>query len=144
MKIVLDTDVILDLLMERQPFVEDAERIFAAVETGKVMGYLCGTTLTTIHYLIAKACGRERARQELGKILSLFEIAPVTRVVLEEALSAEFNDFEDAVLYRSGCHVGAQALITRNRKDFLKSSLPVYLPNEISGILATLPQALPN
>lgn len=137
MKILLDTNIVLDVLMDRMPFADTATDLFSKVEDGTIIGYLCGTTITTIFYLAAKAVGAPRAREEIKKLLSLFEVAPVNRPVLESALGADFSDFEDAVIHEAACHVGADAIVTRNQKDFRKSGISVYSPEELVKILAS-------
>lgn len=62
-------------------------------------------------------------------------MAPVNRLVLEAALAGDFNDFEDAVIHEAACHVGADAIVTRNRKDFRKARIMVCTPEEIAKIL---------
>ena len=136
MKILLDTNIVLDLLMDRMPFAEAAVELFSRVEDGATIGYLCGTTITTVYYLAARTVGARRAHEEIKKLLSLFEVAPVNRPVLEAALGANFNDFEDAVIHEAACHVGAEAIVTRNQKDFKKSRLAVYSSEEMAKILA--------
>jgi len=135
LKILLDTNVVLDVLMDRMPFADAATELFSKVEDGTIIGYLCGTTITTVHYLAAKAVGAPRAQEEIRKLLSLFEVAPVNRHVLESALVAGFGDFEDAVIHEAACHVGADAIVSRNRKDFRKSRIPIYSSEEITKIL---------
>lgn len=137
MKILLDTNIVLDVLMDRMPFADAATELFSKVENGTIIGYLCGTTITTVFYLTAKAVGAPRAQQEIKKLLSLFEVAPVNRPVLESALVADFSDFEDAVIHEAACHVGAEAIVTRNQKDFKKSRISVYSSEEITKILAS-------
>lgn len=137
MKILLDTNIVLDLLMDRMPFADAAAELFSKVEDGTVIGYLCGTTITTVYYLAAKAVGAPRAQEEIKKLLTLFEVAPVNRHVLESALIADFSDFEDAVIHEAACHVGAEAIVTRNQKDFKKSGLPVYSSEEMAKILVS-------
>ena len=136
MKILLDTNIVLDVLMDRAPFTDSAVELFSKVEDGTVIGYLCGTTITTVYYLTAKAVGAARARKELGKLLTIFEIAPVNRHVLESALAAGFADFEDAVIHEAARHAGADAIVTRDRKDYKKSRLAVYTSEEMAKILA--------
>lgn len=136
MKVLLDTNIVLDLLMDRPPFADAAAEIFAKVEEGNLTGYLCGTTVTTIHYLAAKVIGTKQAGKEVEKLLMLFEVAPVNRAVLESALKAGFSDFEDAVLHEAARHAGAEAIVTRNKKDFRKAKLPVYSAEELAAILS--------
>lgn len=71
-------------------------------------------------------------------LLSLFEIAPVNRVVIEQALELKFSDFEDAVLHEAARHAGATYIITKNNSDFKKSTLPVYSPNEFINMISSL------
>jgi predicted nucleic acid-binding protein len=137
LKILLDTNIVLDLLMDRMPFSDAAAELFSKVEDGTIIGYLCGTTITTVYYLATKTVGAARAQEEIYKLLTLFEVAPVNRHVLESALSAGFDDFEDAVIHEAACHVGAEAIVTRNQKDFKKSRISVYSSEEMSKILAS-------
>ena len=138
MKILLDTNIVIDLLMDRTPFSEYAAEIFSMVEDGGAIGYLCTTTVTTIYYLAAKSVGTDKADKEIGKLLQLFEVAPVNRHVLETALTAGFTDFEDAVIHEAACHVGADALVTRDKKVFEKSRIPVYNAEEMVKILGSI------
>lgn len=137
MKILLDTNIVLDVLMDRMPFADAATELFSKVEDGTIIGYLCGTTITTVYYLAAKSVGAPRAQVEIKKMLGLFEVAPVNRVVLESALVADFSDFEDAVIHEAACLVGAEAIVTRNQKDFKKSRIPVYSAEELAKILTS-------
>jgi hypothetical protein len=91
--------------------------------------------VTTIHYLAAKVVGARRARAEVARLLSLFEIAPVNRGVLEGALQAGFSDFEDAVTHEAARQVDAQAIVTRNLRDFKRSAIPVYSPGDMLAVL---------
>lgn len=136
MKVLFDTNVVLDVLMDRQPFADVAAGLFVNVEQGDIAGYLCSTTITTVYYLAAKALGAAQAQEEIRKLLTLFEVAPVTRPVLESALNARFADFEDAVVHEAAAHIGADAIVTRNQKDFAGAGVSVYTPSELAGIVA--------
>lgn len=135
MKILIDTNVVLDVLFDRKPHSTSSSKVLAHIETGKVVGILCATTITTIHYLSMKTVGRESTLENIENILSLFEIAPVNRKVLKSALHSNFTDFEDAVLHESGKISGVHGIVTRDPKGFRKSDLPVYSPDEfLEGI----------
>lgn len=135
MKVLFDTNIVLDVLMDRLPYSDSAAELFSKVEEGTIIGYLCGTTVTTVFYLAAKTVGTARAQEEIKKLLSLFDVAPVNRHVLESAIELDFNDFEDAVIHAAACHMGADAIVTRNQKDFKKSTIPVYSSEEMAKIL---------
>jgi predicted nucleic acid-binding protein len=139
LRVLVDTNVVLDVLLDREPFVEDSADILARVETGEVSGWLCATTVTTLFYLIAKAANVATARAEVQNLLSLFEIAPVNRPILDGAIALEFSDFEAAVLHEAARQVEAQAIVTRNVQDFDPSEIPVYTPEELKAILDLRP-----
>ena len=130
MRILVDTNVVLDVLLARQPFVNAASELFGLVEQAQFPGLLCATTITTVDYLLMQAMPRPNAHQALRKLLELFEIAPVNRAVLEEALKSKITDFEDAVLDQAGRLAGAEVIVTRNQKDFRHSSLRILGPDE--------------
>lgn len=135
MRVLFDTNVVLDLLLDREPHAEAAADLFARVESGGISGYIGATTVTTIHYLASKAVGTRRARTLIDRLLNLVEVAPVSRAVLESALESRISDFEDAVLSEAARQVDAHAIVTRNRRDFRKSPLPVYTPVEMLKLL---------
>lgn len=130
MKLVIDTNVVLDLLLNRAPFADAAAAVFTQIESGAATACVCATTITTLHYLAEKAVGDTLARQHIRQLLTLLEVAPVTRSVIDLALNSPLKDFEDAVLAESAHSVGAQAIITRNGRDFQGGPLRVYSPLE--------------
>jgi predicted nucleic acid-binding protein len=136
MNVLFDTNVALDVLMNRAPHAEAAAELWSLVERKELGGLLGATTMTTLHYLATKAAGREAARSRVRKLLSLFEVAPVTWDILSDALNAGFPDFEDAVLYEAGRHARADAIVTRDPKGFSKSKIRVYSPRELLKALS--------
>lgn len=130
MKILVDTNVILDVLFKREPFVDYSSLIMGRVERRKLDGILYATTLTTIHYLTCKTIGKSKGSAAIKKLLQIYQIAPVDHQILMCALASGFSDFEDAVLDAAAIQVGAEAIITRNTKDFRLSEIPVFTPEE--------------
>ncbi len=128
MRVVFDTNVVLDLLLDRRPFSLDAARCFSKTEAGLIEGWLCATTVTTIHYLLNKYPGRSEAQEAVSHLLSLFRIAPANKWTLDRALNLQFKDSEDAVLHESARFVNADLIVTRNTSDFKNAKLPVRLP----------------
>lgn len=130
MKILIDTNIVLDHLLDRKPFNRAASWIFSETEHGHLTTLIGATTVTTIYYLVSKAIGKKASRLAVEKILRLFDVAPITRTVLASALLLKFQDFEDAVLHEAAIHIGAEAIITRDVNDFQCSNLPVYSSDE--------------
>jgi predicted nucleic acid-binding protein len=129
-KVLCDINVILDILLSREPFHRPAGVIFGAIERGVVRGYLCAVGFPTLHYLLAKHIGTTAAVQSLNKIRTVFRVAPVDEKVVDLALASSIRDFEDAVQYYSATSVGADILITRNKKDYPARGIPVVTPEE--------------
>ena len=125
---MLDTNVVLDVLLDRDAFVNDSAAILDLVEHGVITGLLSATTITTLAYLAGRTVGKPQATMHIRRLLSMFEVAPVTRAVLDGALKSQASDFEDAVLAEAALQAGAQAIITRNLRDFKHSPVRAYTP----------------
>lgn len=133
---LFDTNVVLDVLLEREPHVDAASKLFALVDNGRIKGWICATTATTIYYIAAKSFGSRRARDQVHALLGLFEVAPVGRDVLDGALDIDFPDYEDAVLHEAARAVGATVIVTRDRSDFVNSAVPTLDPIELLAVVA--------
>lgn len=138
MKVLIDTNVILDVLLERKPFFEFSSQILALTERDKIEGWVCATTVTTIHYLLTKTFTQEQAKEQVKTLLVLFKVARVNSTVLNDALEGKLTDFKDSVLYHSAKHENLDSIITRNEKDFIGCRLPVYNPTEFIKAIDTL------
>lgn len=138
MKILFDTNIILDVMLDRNPFSEPACQLLSIVERGDISGIICATTVTTIHYLSTKILGNKESQNKIKDLITLFEIASVNRTVIENALKSTFSDFEDSVIYQAANHAGAEAIVTRDPKGFKQSKLPIYSPLELLKILQSL------
>jgi predicted nucleic acid-binding protein len=135
--ILIDTNVILDLLLERPEHIAAARQLSERVESGELRALLCATTVTTIDYLARKQLGRDGAKRALQALLGLYDIAAVTRTTLQMALEADMPDFEDAVLAHAAHQAGAHAIITRNLRDFAGSPVRAYTPLEYLSLLSS-------
>lgn len=138
MKILFDTNIILDVLLDREPFADIATKLISMVEKGEITGFLGATTITTIFYLASKVSGKKKAKSEVNKLLSLFKIAPINQTVLKEAVTLSFTDFEDAVLHEAAKQISLQGIVTRNTKDFKKASISIYTPDELHKMIKSI------
>ena len=135
MKILFDTNVILDVLLLRKPYHYAATFLIAEVENCKIEGYLCPTTITTISYLVSRVKGANEAKRIIKNLLNIFELTQVNKSSLESALNHKISDYEDAVLHESASQIDLDGIVTRNIKDFKYASLKVYDPEELTGII---------
>ena len=130
MRVLFDTNVLMDVLLRREPFAEESAQVLEQVVNGAVTGLICASTVTTVFYLSSKEAGKKEAMQQVRSLLGLYEVAAVTRSVLDASLTSKSPDFEDAVLAEAAHQAGAQAIITRNLKDFAHSPVRAYTPRQ--------------
>lgn len=121
MRVLVDVNLCIDVLLDRAPFAEPAAGLWEAVERGEIEGLLPAHGVTTIHYLVAQAEGRPTAGRLVSDLLRVFGIAPVDKPVLERALAGGWKDFEDAVCAAAAEAAGCDFVVTRNVKDFKAS-----------------------
>ena len=133
--ILIDLNILLDVLQKREPFYTASASLLAAVEAGKVQGFVAAHSITTLFYLIQKGESSAGARATITNLLQFLKVAPVDQSTLEQALNLDFRDFEDAVQMISALQCKADRLITRNVKDYRYAPLPVMQPVDF---LATL------
>jgi predicted nucleic acid-binding protein len=134
--ILIDLNVILDVLQKREPFFEISARLLAAVETGRVEGFIAAHSITTLFYLIQKGKSSADAKAMITNLLQFMNIIPVEQSTIEQALNLDYRDFEDAVQMIAAVQNKMDYLITRNTKDFQPALLPVMQPVDF---LTTIP-----
>lgn len=136
MRVLFDTNVLLDVLLKREPHAMDAARLLSMADTGVIDGVLCADALTTVDYVAAKVLGPSECRRLLHELLRIFAIVPVDRAVLESALRLDLPDFEDAVVHEAARASGAAGIVTRDAAGFTRGTVPVIDPLELLSTLA--------
>ncbi len=131
MKLFLDTNVLLDVLAQREPWVQDSATLLALVDSGKIRGFVATHTITTVHYMLSKHLSRERATAALVELIGLISIATVDALVIQKGLSLGWHDFEDAVQAVCALEIEADYFVTRNPQDFSALSIPVVTPSDV-------------
>jgi predicted nucleic acid-binding protein len=127
-RILIDTNVVLDLALDRSPYAADAQALFEALDQPGLSGLITATTVTDLYYVLRKAKGRETTVALLKDLLQVIDIAGVDRGMVVKALHANWKDFEDAIQAFAAEHQQADYLITRNTKDFQAASVPALSP----------------
>ncbi len=134
-RVLVDTNVVLDVLLDRHPHVAGSAAVWAAVETGRAKGFLSAHAVTTIHYLVQKDLGRARAARMIGSILRVFDVATVDRFVLDYALQRSLPDFEDAVTAAAAEAAGCEVIVTRDPKGFRGSTVRPLTPEALLPLI---------
>lgn len=129
MKVLIDTDVCLDLLTLREPHGRPAQQLFAAVERRRARGFVTATSFIHIHYFLRKFAGAA-VGAALADFRALVDVLPVTERAVDLALEARWPDFEDAMQEQAARLGGMDAIVTRNGRDYRRSRVRVLAPAE--------------
>jgi len=130
-RVLIDTNIILDFLLQREPFFQNADLLFQEIDSGRVVGYVTATTLTDIFYVARRQTGSiEQARQAILETLTAMVICPVNRAILESAFASNLTDFEDAVQIACAVAQGLDAVTTRDT-DFSSTLISVLTVEEV-------------
>jgi predicted nucleic acid-binding protein len=128
--IFLDTDVILDFLLDRDSFSEASVHLLTLGDMGRISLYSSGLVFSNCYYVLRKISSHGKAIDALQSLGSFIEFTTLDHQVVLDALHSSFKDFEDALQNASATASGLKVLITRNGKDYKKSNLSVMTPEE--------------
>ena len=134
MTVFVDTNILIDLLCERESFVQSARMLFAYGYSGRLTLVLSSLSLVNAVY-IARKYGYVDVRERLDDITEFVEVVDLRKEVAKRALTCEWKDYEDAVQYMSAIKENADCIVTRNKKDFGKSVIPVYTIEELMSLM---------
>ena len=136
MKVLVDTNVVIDVLLIQQPFYKDSSIIYKLSESKHINGILASVSITNAFYILRKrGKSQEEAYQELDKLTVLFKIAQTTETTITDAMALRWKDFEDAVQFITAKENEVEYIITRNKADFKTSSIPCMTPTEFIALL---------
>jgi predicted nucleic acid-binding protein len=134
-KLLLDINVLLDVLLDREPWSDAAAALLSAIESRTAEGFVAAHTLPTVYYLVAQTRDRKLAAAAVADFLRILEVAPVTKEDFQKALTLSIPDFEDAVQAAAALQIGADYLVTRNEKDFRDAPIPIADPATVVALL---------
>lgn len=135
-KLFLDTNVIIDLLGERENFYESAAKIASLADLGVVKILVSSLSYSTTFYILSKFEASEIVKDKLRKFKILAKTVDLTDKIIDKSLISDFKDFEDALHYFCAVEAKCDYIITRNKKDFKNSEIKVYEPDEFLSYLA--------
>jgi predicted nucleic acid-binding protein len=130
-RVLVDTDVILDLLLARQPFYPSASRLFVAFQKGRLEGHVSSLAFSNLFYLLRKGeGGGPEAIAILRKLRLITRVLTVNEKIIDLALASTFTDFEDAIQYFAAAEWELDAIVTRNRRDYKASQIAIVNAEE--------------
>ncbi len=131
MKVLIDTNIILDVLCKRQEFYEDSAKVFKLCEVKKISGVISALSIPNLVYIMRKELDKERIGEILKNLSLIFLITDLKVDDLKKAADMDFKDYEDAVQIACATRIKANYIITRNIKDFTKSKVTAIKPAEL-------------
>ena len=135
MRVLFDTDVLLDVFLQREPHFESSAWLYDQVGREALVGLVSPMTIATVFYIGESQRSAKAATRLIRRVLSSFEVAPAGRAVVAGALELGFDDYEDAMQHEAARRAGADALVTRNVRDYEHARLSVYHPTELIPLL---------
>lgn len=130
MKVLIDTNIILDVFCKRPEFYEDSAKIFKLCEVNKISGVISALTVPNIIYILRKELDAEKTKEILDNLFLIFSVADLQADDLRKAADMKFKDYEDAVQSACAARVKADFIVTRNIRDFTESRVAVIRPEE--------------
>ncbi len=131
MKILIDTNIILDVLCNRKDLAEDSLRVFKYCETNQITGYISALSIPNIVYIMRKELDSEKIKEILTVLTSIFTVVDLRGTDLIKAADLDFSDYEDALQSVCASRTKVNYIVTRNIKDFKSSSVPAIKPSEL-------------
>jgi predicted nucleic acid-binding protein len=132
-KIFVDTNILVDLIADRRPFIKFAIQLFSKAEERKVTLYTSSHSIATTHYLLKKYIDEKELREVLYQILEYVQVVAIDHDVVKKGLKSKHKDFEDAIQIISAYSVEKlDCIVTRNIKDFKGAEIPVLSPDELA------------
>jgi len=133
-ELFIDTNILIDLGTEREPFYTYARELFLIAEKKSIVLNICALSYYTVHYNVRKHYGLERAKMAIDLMWNFTNCLSVSHKVIQQAMKSQFRDFEDAIQYFCALQIlKCEAIITRNAKDFKLSAIPIMSPYSFLG-----------
>jgi len=129
-KILIDTNVIIDIALDREPFVNHAKEIIKLIDKQKIKAYISATTVTDIYYITKRKTSHEQVIIFLENLFVFISVLSVNEGIVKKAIKSEKKDFEDAIQIETSKENDISVIITRNKKDFENSGLKIMNPDE--------------
>ena len=131
MKVLIDTNIILDVLCKRLAFYEDSAKIFKLCEVKKISGVISALSIPNIMYILRKELDADKTREILDSLMLIFSVADLKADDLKKAADMRFKDYEDAIQSACATRIKANYIVTRNIKDFSESKVTAIKPAEL-------------
>lgn len=131
MRIVIDTDVLLDVALNRSPHVFASSAVMTALQQGRHDGLVAWHTISNLSYMLSVSAGRERALEFIRDLSRIVDVAPADSDTLDIALSLRMRDFEDAMQVASALSAAAEVIVTRNVRDFRNAPIRAVSPADL-------------
>lgn len=130
MRILFDTNIILDIALNRNPYFIESSQAFRSIDRKNVQGYSSANTITDIYYIAKRQVGHDTAISFIIELISIVDIVGIDKAIIIDAVNLDFKDFEDAIQAASAEFAGIDYILTRNLSDFTLSQVPAISPSE--------------
>ena len=133
---LIDTNFLLDVIQERQPFEPVATRVWKLVEEGQIEGCVSAISFNNIFYIARRQVGPEKAMEAVRRVRRAFQFVPTDQYVIDRAIASKLGDFEDAIQAAAAVAAQVDLIVTRDAGDFAAYGVPAYSAEETLALLA--------
>jgi predicted nucleic acid-binding protein len=138
-KVFVDSDVIIDFIIDREPFSDFAANLFDRFDNKEMQGFTSAQSLANLYYVLRKQTSHSRIIQAIEELVKLIGILPIDLEIINQALRSGFSDFEDGIQNFCAVAAGADVIVTRNVRDYRESAIPVFDPESFDSYFLKIP-----
>lgn len=135
-RVLIDTNIVIDLLLDRAPWGQEAALLFDALYRGRCMGFVAAHAVGTVHYIVERERNRRVASASVADLLGLVDVVPLDTNDFQRALTLALKDYEDALQAVAAFKIEAHCVVTRNQRDFKGAGLRTLTAREVLAALA--------
>ena len=137
MRYMIDTNIILDVFLDQEPFSTSSKQVLSLCESKKIHGFISASSATDIFYIVRKRLGSpDKASEALGHVLNIVKVLTVTNDDINAAFLKKAKDFEDCLLATCARSNKCAAIVTRNKEDFQDFGIDLYSPEELLALIS--------
>jgi len=135
MRVLLDTNLFLDVILKRDEHYVDSSKIWSLISDKKLKGCISAISINNLYYILRRIIEIKLVEKFIDQILEEFEIVPLTKEILKQARFLKNKDYEDLIQYFSAINFTCDFIITRNKNDFLQIGIRILSPSEFLDVL---------
>lgn len=135
MKILIDTNIFLDIILKREKHYENSAKIWTYISDKKIIGHISAISINNLYYILKRKIELKLVNEIIDQILEEFKVISLTKEILKHARIIDNKDYEDSIQFISAVNSGCEYIVTRNKKDFPENGIKIVSPGDFINII---------